>query len=276
MNRQYLLRVWIAGIAATLPAALVAQDAKLTGKITLTGATTISPLMAEIGKRLEAKNPGLRIDIQTGGSSRGINDAIRGAADIGMTSRALKETEKPGMTSVTIALDGVAMLVNAKNPINNLTDAQILAIFKGEVKNWKEVGGNEAPITVINRAEGRSELELFTDYFKIKSTDIKPQLVSGENQHGIKSVAGDPNAIIYMSVGASEYAIIEGEKIKLVSWNGTVANSKNVANGSLPVTRPLVLVIKSDAPPLVRAVVDYARSTDVQDLVAEFSYVKVP
>jgi phosphate transport system substrate-binding protein len=258
-----------------LTAAAHAQTAPLTGKVTATGSTTISPLMAEIAKRLEEKNPGLRIDIQTGGSSRGINDAAKGTADIGMTSRALKETEKPGLAPVTIALDGIIMLVHASNPVSNLTDAQVLGIFRGELKNWKDVGGKDAPITVINRAEGRSELELFTEYFKIKPADIKPSLISGENQHGIKSAANDPNAIIYMSVGASEFAASEGEKVKLVSWNGIAANSRNVANGTLPITRPLILVIKNDASPLIRAVVDYARSKDVQDLVRGFSYVEV-
>jgi phosphate transport system substrate-binding protein len=258
-----------------LSAAAHAQTVPLTGKVTATGSTTISPLMAEIAKRLEEKNPGLRIDIQTGGSSRGINDAAKGTADIGMTSRALKETEKSGLTPVTIALDGIIMLVHASNPVSNLTDAQVLGIYKGELKNWKDVGGKDAPITVINRAEGRSELELFTEYYKIKSADIKPSLISGENQHGIKSAASDPNAIIYMSVGASEFAASEGEKVKLVSWNGIEANSRNVANGKLPITRPLVLVIKNDASPLIRAVVDYARSKDVQDLVRGFSYVEV-
>jgi phosphate transport system substrate-binding protein len=258
-----------------LPAVGHAQTTPLTGKVTATGATTISPLMAEIAKRMEEKNPGLRIDIQTGGSSRGINDAAKGTADIGMTSRSLKEAEKAGLTPVTIALDGVIMLVHASNPVSNLTDAQVLGIFKGELKNWKDVGGKDAPITVINRAEGRSELELFTEYFKIKPADIKPSLISGENQHGIKSAANDPNAIIYMSVGASELAASEGEKVKLVSWNGIAASSRNVANGTLPITRPLILVIKNDASPLVRAVVDYARSKDVQDLVRGFSYVEV-
>jgi phosphate transport system substrate-binding protein len=259
-----------------LPALSYAQTPLLTGKVTASGATTISPLLAEIAKRLEEKNPGLRIDIQTGGSTRGINDAAKGIADIGMTSRALKEVEKPGLTPIPIAFDGVIMLVHASNPVSNLTDAQVLSIFKGELKNWKEAGGKDAPITVINRAEGRSELELITEYFKIKAADIKPSLISGENQHGIKSVANDPNAIIYMSVGASEFAVSEGEKVKLVSWNGIEANSRNVANGKLPVIRPLLLVIKNDASPLVRAVVDYARSKDVQDLVKGFSYVEVP
>jgi phosphate transport system substrate-binding protein len=264
-------------ISSTFSEPSIAQTATvgLVGKVTASGSTTVSPLMAEIAKRLEGTNPGLRIDIQTGGSSRGINDAIKGASDIGMTSRALKDSEKPGVTAIKIAQDGVAMLVHASNPITNLTDAQVLAIYTGSAKNWKDVGGKDAPITVINRAEGRSELELFTEYLKIKSADIKPSLVSGENQHGIKSVANDPNAIIYMSVGASEYAISEGEKLKLVSWNGIEATSKNVANATLPVTRPLILVIKNDAAPLVRTIVDYARSKAVKDLVLGFSYVEL-
>jgi phosphate transport system substrate-binding protein len=212
----------------------------LSGRITLTGSSTVAPLVSEIAKRFEKLHPMVRVDVQTGGSSRGITDAMRGTATIGMSSRALKPAEAATLRQHIIAGDGIAMLVHASNPIDNLTDAQVLAIYKGEIKSWSKVGGLDAAITVINRAGGRSELELFTEYFNVKSADLTASIVSGENQHGIKSVAGDPNAIVYMSVGASERAIAGGEKIKILRWNGIEASSKTVANGTLPLNRPLI------------------------------------
>src|SRR5262249_49715812 len=144
-----------------------------------------------------------------------------------------------------------------------------------EIKRWSELGGPDTEITVINRAGGRSELELITEYFSVKAADLKASIVSGENQHGIKSVAGDPNAIVYMSVGAAEHAIAGGEKIKLLRWNGIEAPSKTVANGTFPVIRPLILVTRKGINPLADTFVVFARSSAVRDLVVQFSYVPV-
>lgn len=266
-------------IAAALALAAIASpghaEEALSGKLVITGSSTVAPLVSEIAKRFEQKNSGVRVDVQTGGSSRGITDASRGTADIGMSSRALKDSEKKDVASHVLARDGVAILVHASNPVANLDDAQILKIYKGEIRNWREVGGNDAPITVINRADGRSELELFTEHFKIKAPDIVASLVSGENQHGIKTVSGDPNALIYMSVGASEHAIASGERVKLLTWNGIEASSQTVASGKLPMNRPLILVTRAQESPLVKAFVAYATSAEVHDLVTGLSYVPV-
>lgn len=263
-------------IALLLPFALVgcgkSTDSE-TKKITLTGSTTIAPLISEIAKRYEAKHPEVRIDVQTGGSSRGIKDPAEGLADIGMSSRALKDSEKEGRTSHLLARDGVGFIVNAENPVTALTDEQLLGIFTGKISNWKEVGGQDAEITAINRAEGRSELELMMEFYNLKPEDFQPDLISGENQHGIKTVAGDPNAITYMSVGASEFDAANGVPIKLLPLRGVQASSATVKSGEFPLNRPLILVTKPEPPPHVQAFLDYALSDEVHDLVRQQSYV---
>src|SRR5262249_53627349 len=178
------------------PLSAIAKE-PLLGRMVMTGSSTVAPLVSEIAKRFEKLHPGARVDVQTGGSSRGITDTERGSATIGMSSRTLKPAEAEKLDEHIIARDGVAMLVHASNPVANLTDAQVLAIYKGEIKRWSELGGPDTEITVINRAGGRSELELITEYFGVKAAELKASIVSGENQHGIKSVAGDPNAIVY-------------------------------------------------------------------------------
>lgn len=124
---------------------------KLQGKLVLTGASTIAPLAAEIGKSFEAVHPGVRVDVQSGGSSRGVTDARKGLANIGMVSRALKDDEKD-LKAFSIARDGVGITLHKDNPVNNLSDAQVVDIYTGKVNNWKQVGGKDAPITVINKA----------------------------------------------------------------------------------------------------------------------------
>src|SRR5687768_13406668 len=129
-------------------------------KLTLIGASTIAPLAAELARRFESLHPGTRVDVQTGGSARGINDARRGIADIGMVSRALKPEEKD-LQAHTIAWDGIGIILHADNPITALSQQQIGDIYTGKTPNWKAVGGRDASITVVNKAEGRSTLELF-------------------------------------------------------------------------------------------------------------------
>lgn len=210
----------------------------------LTGSSTVAPLAAEIGKRFESGHPGVRVDVQTGGSSRGVTDARQGIANIGMVSRALKDDEKD-LKAFSIARDGVGITLHKDNPVNNLSDAQVVEIYTGKVNNWKQVGGLDAPITVINKAEGRSTLELFTNYFKLKNSDIKASVVIGDNEQEVKTLSGNPNAIGYVSIGTAEQAIANKEPIKLLPVGGIAATTANVQNGTFPISRPLNLVMKT-------------------------------
>ena len=139
-------------------------------RLVLTGSSTMAPLVLEIAKRFEKNNEGIRIDVQTGGSSRGINDARMGLADIGMASRAMKASEQE-LRPYTIAMDGIGIILHKSNPIGALSDQQIIAIYTGKIINWLEVGGLDLPISVVNKAEGRSTLELFLKHLHV-SWDI--------------------------------------------------------------------------------------------------------
>lgn len=244
-------------------------------KLVLTGSSTIAPLAAEIGKRFELLHRNVRVDVQTGGSSRGISDARAGLADIGMASRALKEDEKD-LLSFTIALDGISVILNKANPVESLTKQQIVDIYTGKIANWKSVGGNDAPITVINKAEGRSTLELFLRYFGLKNTDVKPQVVIGDNQQGIKTVVGNPDAIGYVSVGTAEYEASQGAAIKLLPLDGIAASVENVRNRSFPLSRPLNLVTRSEPVGLAKDFIEFARLPQSNDLIEAQYFVPVP
>lgn len=244
-------------------------------KLVLTGSSTIAPLAAEIGKRFESLHDPVRVDVQTGGSSRGISDARAGLADIGMASRALKEDEKD-LRSFTVALDGISIILNKANPVEALAKQQIIDIYTGKIVNWKEVGGNDAPITVVNKAEGRSTLELFLHYFGLKNTEVKPQVVIGDNQQGIKTVASNPGAIGYVSVGTAEYEAGQGAPIKLLPLEGIAASVENVRNRSFPLSRPLNLVTRAEPAGLAKTFIEFARSPQVDDLIEAQYFVPVP
>jgi phosphate transport system substrate-binding protein len=256
-------------------ALLTACGPRTDERLVLTGSSTLAPLMAEIGKRYEAGQPGVRIDVQTGGSSRGIRDAQAGLADIGLASRALSADEQVGLAVHRVADDGVCFLVHRDNPVTSLSDQQLRDIYTGVIRNWQAVGGRDAPITVINRAAGRSELELFSAYFGLRPELIRADLIVGDNQQGIKTLVGNPDAIVYMSVGTSEYDASQGVPIRLLPLGGVAASAANVAQGRYPMSRPLLLITAEQPRPAVRAFIAYAQSPAVHDLIQAQAFVPV-
>lgn len=259
-------------LLASAVAACGGGDASTT-RITLSGSSTIAPVIAEIASRYEMQHPEVRIDVQTGGSSRGIRDAIDGLADFGMSSRALKQGEAPELESRVLARDGVAFLVHASNPVSMLSNGQLLDIYRGKIDNWAQLGGLDAPITVITRAAGRSEFTLFSDYFGFPANDIAADLIAGENQQAIKSVIGNPNAIVYISIGSSEYEIQHGQPLKLLPLDGVAASSQTIASGQFPMGRVLLLLHQPGLSPAAQAFLDYALSAEVSDLIEAQGFV---
>ena len=269
MGRSMHVALLLLFVALSAQVSRAADD-----KIILTGSSTVAPLVAEIGKRYEERHPGVRVDVQAGGSSRGVSDARSGLADIGMVSRAL-EANEGDLRAFQIARDGIGIIVHGSNGIGVLSDSQIVAIYTGKVRDWREVGKASGPITVVSKAEGRSTLELFMHYFKLKASDIKASVVIGDNQQGIKTVAGAPSAIGYVSIGAAEYEIGAGTPIRLLGIGGAAASIENVRNGSYPLSRPLNLVTKAAPSGRVKDFIAFAQSDAVRDIVTEQFFVPV-
>lgn len=257
-----------------VPESATAQTStdRLSGKLVITGSSTLAPLISEIGKRFESLYPKVRVDVQTGGSSRGVADARQGLADIGMVSRAMKDEEKD-LHPFPVARDGVGMIVHKDNPVRALTDDQVIAIYTGKITNWKEIGGKDAAITVVSKAEGRSTLEVFLHYFKLKNTDIKPQVVIGDNEQGIKTIAGNRNAIGYVSIGTAEYDESQGVPIALLPIGGIPASTESVRNGTFPISRPLHIVTRTPPTGLAKAFIEFAQSKAAHDIIKQQYFV---
>jgi phosphate transport system substrate-binding protein len=232
----------------------------------------MAPLVLEMGKRFESLHRGTRIDVQTGGSSRGLADVVNGLADIGMASRALKPQEK-NLYGWVIAHDGITVILHSDNPIQALTDDQIRGIYTGVITNWKTVGGLNAPITVVNKAEGRSTLELFLHYFMLSNRDIKAHVVIGDNEQGIKTVAGNPHAIGYVSIGTARYDATHGVPIHLLPLRNIPATMETVREGTFPLSRPLTLVTKTPQAGLANTFIEFARSPATHDLILQHYFV---
>lgn len=241
-------------------------------KLVITGSSTVAPLVADIAKQFEKQRPGVRIDVQTGGSSRGLSDARQGLADLGMVSR----SPKPGEDDLewfALARDGLAVIVHADNPLQHLSEEQVAAIFRGELTDWSQVGGDDAPITVISKADGRSTLEVFLQHFGLASPEIKASVIIGDNQQGLKTVAGNPDAIGYVSIGAAELEANRGVPIKLVALGERVPSTRAVRENAYPIARTLHLVSAGTPVGLAAEFLDYCRSPDVHGLVEGQSLV---
>jgi len=238
----------------------------------ITGSSTMAPLLTEMAKAFEQRHPHARIDVQTGGSSRGVVDTRTGLADIGMASRALKPQERD-LKAHTIARDGIAIIVHRDNPITGLSRAQVQAIYRGEQRHWQHVGGKDTAINVVSKAEGRSTLELFLDYFELRSSDIKAHTIIGDNEQGIKTVAGNPNAIGYVSIGTAQYSVEQGVAIKLLATSGVIPSSEAVRNGTFPLSRPLNLVTVKEPQGLAAQFIAFARLATNEPLIEQQYFV---
>jgi phosphate transport system substrate-binding protein len=243
-------------------------------RLVLTGSSTISPVAAELGKRFEAQHPCVHVDVQSGGSARGVADARQGLADIGLVSRGLNDDEKD-LTPHLLARDGICIILHKSNPVKELSDAQVVSIYTGKAANWKEVGGNDAPITVVNKAEGRSTLELFCHYYRLKNTDIQAHVVIGDSAQGIKTVAGNPDSIGYVSIGNAEFEAKLGTAIKLLPCKGVVASIENVQNSTFPLARDLNFVTKKAPEGLAKEFLEFALSDEVHDVIREYYFVPI-
>ena len=245
-----------------------------TGRISVVGSSSISALLSEMGKAYESDNPGIRIEVQSGGSSRGIMDVRAGTAMLGMVSRALRPDEND-LQDVLIARDGIGMIVHADNPVSALSREQVIGIYTGQISNWREVGGDDLAITVVSKAEGRSTLEVFSDHFDISYRQISADVIIGDNQQGIQTVAGSAAAIGYVSIGSAEYEAEQGAAIRLIALDEHTPSTEAVASGNYPISRDLNLVYQEPLSDEARDFLAFTRSPEAAELVSRMYLIPV-
>ena len=242
--------------------------------LVVTGSSTVAPIAAEVARQFELERGGVRVDVQSGGSSRGIGDVRRGLAQIGMVSRALKGTEQQ-LETYTIARDGVGLIVNAANPLDALDAKSVVALYRGEISDWSELGGESGRPVIVHKAAGRATLEVFVDHFGLEPGAVAADVIVGENEQAIKTVAGNPDAIGYVSIGTAAVDIDAGVPIKLLVVDGVEASLANVRSGAYPISRPLNLVTREPAEGLTLAFIDYVRSAAAEDVFEAQAVVQV-
>ena len=240
-------------------------ETTLSGSVSTNGSTSMEKVIGALSEQFMTDNSGVTVTYDPTGSGAGIEAASNGSADIGLASRALKDEEKAsGLTETIVALDGIAVIVNADSKVENLTVEQIGKIFTGEITDWSEVGGDAGTISCIGREAGsgtRDGFESITDTKDACKLDQELTSTGGV----IEAVAGNPNAIGYASLSA-----VEGKNtVKAVTVGGVACTEATVLDGSYAIQRPFVLVTKDGTAlsPAAQAFFDFATSKDAASLI---------
>ncbi len=248
----------------------------LEGRISLSGSSTIAPVILEIAKRFEDLHDNVRIDVESGGTQRGINELMLGKIDIAMVSRSLTLTEQNDahLAPHVIARDGLCLILHKNNPIAEINRPDLLSIYRGNITNWNEVGGADMPITVINKAGGRATLDVFLSETKLEVSEIAAHVIVGENLQAIKVLSNNLGGIAYVSIGAAVLSEDTGMPIKRVSMGAVAPTVEFVSTGKYQPLRPLLLVTKSEVvlSTLEQAFLDFSQSEVVYDLIVEHGY----
>jgi phosphate transport system substrate-binding protein len=240
-----------------------AASPALTGTLTIAGSTSVQPFSEVLAEKFMAKNKGVQVNVQGGGTAVGIESAISGAAGIGSASRALTPDEKTKLKDTTICLDGIAIVVHPSNTINGLKSEEIMNIYVGNVKNWKEVGGPDAPITVVTREDGSGTRDGFVAMIMNKKDIVKTAIVQNSTGAVRTTVAGDKNAIGYISLADVN------KDVKALTVDGIEGSVANILNGSYKLQRPFVYVTKDAPAGLAKAYIDFVLSPEGQQILVD-------
>lgn len=233
----------------------------LGGSILIAGSTSVQPLSEELAMEFMNKFPNVKINVVGGGSGAGIKAVQEGACDIGASSRELKAEEK-NVKEFVIAKDAIAVIVNPANTVSDLTLEQIKDVFSGKVINWKDLGGEDSPITVVIREEGSGTREAFEEIVLGKGTKFTDQAIIHNSTGAIRTaVAQTPNAIGFISFGA-----LNGE-VKVLKIDGVELTKENVLNGSYKLARPFIYLTKKEPEGLTKQFIDFVLSSEGQKII---------
>ena len=241
------------------------------GTVATDGSTSMEKVIGALGESFMEANSGTTFTYNPTGSGSGIQAVSEGRCDIGLSSRTLKDDEKAsGLKETTLALDGIAIIVNPQNPVQDLTLEQIAKIYTGEITNWKDVGGEDAEIVRIGREAGSGTRDGFESITDTKDAcQYRQELTSTGDV--ITTVSRNPNAIGYASLAAIK------DSVKALTVNGVAPMEATVKDGTYLVQRPFVLVTKEGAAlsETAQKFFDFATSADAASIISAAGAVPV-
>lgn len=250
-----------AGSASTGSASAATE---LSGAVTTGGSTSVESVIGILTEAFKEIQPNVDVTYDPTGSGAGITGASEGTLDIGLSSRALKDDEAETLDATVFALDGIAIVVNNENTVEDLSLEQIKGLATGEITNWSEVGGPDAPVVLVGREAGSGTRDGFESIVGVEDVCVYEQELTSTGAV-LAAVAANPNAFGYASLSAVD------DQVKAVTVDGVEASEATVQDGTYTIQRPFVFVTKkgetlSDA---AQAFIDFAISGDADDLIAQ-------
>ena len=242
----------------------------LSGNVATGGSTSMKNVIAALTEGFAEVEPGVTVSYDPTGSGAGITGATDKTLDIGLSSRALKDDEKADVEGTTIALDGIAIIVNNASKVKDLTVDQLKQMFTGEITNWSEVGGDDGEIVLIGREAGSGTRDGFESIVDVKDSCKYAQELTATGAV-ISAVEANPLAIGYASLSAV------GDTVKMVTVGGVECSEETVKDGSYEVQRPFVFVTNKSVAlsEQAQAFFDFATSADAADLIRTAGAVPV-
>ncbi len=247
-----------------------AADADLSGTVSTDGSTSMEKVIGALSEAFQEKYPNVTVTYNPTGSGSGITAVTEGNCDIGLASRNLKDEEKNGLTSTTVAIDGIAMIVNTANEVSDLSLDQIAKIYTGEITNWKDVGGADQEIVVIGREAGSGTRDGFES---ITGTSDKCQMDQELTSTGavIQAVGANEAAIGYASLAAVD------DTIKTLTVEGAAPSEETVLDGTYKIQRNFNMITNDskELSPAAQAFLDFATSLEAASLIEAAGAVPV-
>lgn len=263
-------------LTATITAALIAGcsdvsssehkegNINISGTVTMNGSTSMEKFVSALNESFMLKYPDITATAEFTGSGAGIESVGNGAVDIGNSSRNLKDEEKAkGIAENIVAIDGIGVIVDNTNTLNNITKQQLTDIYSGKITNWKDIGGNDTNIVVIGREAGSGTRSAFEELLELSDKCKYAQEIDSTGAVMAK-VSSTPGAIGYISLD------VVNDTVKLVSLDGIAASFENIKSENYFLSRPFVMATKgaiSEQSQAVQALFDYINSDEGQAII---------
>ena len=246
--------------------------ADLSGSVSMSGSTSMEKLANAVAESFMEKYPNVTVTAEFTGSSAGIESVLAGSVDIGNSSRNLKDDEKSaGAAENIVAIDGIAVVADPANKVEDLTKDQLVSIYTGEIKNWSEVGGDDQAIVVVGREAGSGTRGAFEELLDIADACTYANELDSTGAVMAK-VASTPGAIGYVSLDVVD------DSVKALKLDGVDATEENIKAGNYALSRPFVMATKgeiSEQKTEVQALFDYLSSDEGKALIKSVGLITV-
>lgn len=246
------------------------KEQTLSGSLTLSGSTSMDKVAKALKEGFMSKNQGVTVNVEFNGSSAGIEQVLNGSVNIGNASRNLKESEiSQGAVENIVAIDGIAVITDKANKVADITTEQLVKIYTGEIKNWKELGGADAPIVVIGREAGSGTRGAFEELLEVEDACAYAQELDSTGAV-LANVAATPGAIGYVSLD------VINDTVTTLKLDGVEATAENIAGGSYSLSRPFVMATKgeiSEQDEITQAFFAYVESEEGQKIIEQVGLI---